>query len=112
MRGFDTICRVPRSRPLKLGAPNADLASMASLPEPSFDAPVEEETKLELLPALDEPDAPDEDEDDGPLEPAAEATQDPLKLYVRAIGDGRLLTPSEERGLARPQGEGGAAPQA
>ena len=32
---------------------------------------------------------------------APEATQDPLKLYVRQIGDGRLLTPAEERELAR-----------
>jgi RNA polymerase primary sigma factor len=30
-----------------------------------------------------------------------EPIQDPLKLYVRAIGDGRLLTPAEERELAR-----------
>jgi RNA polymerase primary sigma factor len=28
-------------------------------------------------------------------------TQDPLKLYVRQIGDGRLLTAAEERELAR-----------
>ncbi len=28
-------------------------------------------------------------------------TSDPLKLYVRQIGDGRLLTPAEERELAR-----------
>ena len=28
-------------------------------------------------------------------------TADPLKLYVRQIGDGRLLTPAEERELAR-----------
>jgi RNA polymerase primary sigma factor len=28
-------------------------------------------------------------------------TEDPLKLYVRQIGDGRLLTPAEERELAR-----------
>jgi RNA polymerase primary sigma factor len=35
-----------------------------------------------------------------------EATQDPLKLYVRAIGDGRLLTPVEERELARRKDEG------
>jgi RNA polymerase primary sigma factor len=28
-------------------------------------------------------------------------TADPLKLYVRQLGDGRLLTPSEERELAR-----------
>ncbi len=35
-----------------------------------------------------------------------EAVQDPLKLYVRAIGDGRLLTPVEERQLARRKDEG------
>jgi RNA polymerase primary sigma factor len=84
--------------------------ALRPLPEPDFEPPVEEEAKLELLPApeaLDEPDAPEEDEDDGPLEPAAvEATQDPLKLYVRAIGDGRLLTPSEERALAKRKDEG------
>jgi RNA polymerase primary sigma factor len=83
---------------------------MASRPlqETDFEPPIEEEPKLELLPApeaLDEPDAPEEDED-APLEPAAEATQDPLKLYVRAIGDGRLLTPVEERELARRKDEG------
>jgi RNA polymerase primary sigma factor len=37
---------------------------------------------------------------------AAEVTQDPLKLYVRQIGDGRLLTPAEERELARRKDEG------
>ena len=35
-----------------------------------------------------------------------EPIQDPLKLYVRAIGDGRLLTPPEERELARRKDEG------
>jgi RNA polymerase primary sigma factor len=35
-----------------------------------------------------------------------ESTQDPLKLYVRQIGDGRLLTPAEERELARRKDEG------
>ena len=34
------------------------------------------------------------------------ATQDPLKLYVRQIGDGRLLTRAEERELARRKDEG------
>ena len=34
------------------------------------------------------------------------ATQDPLKLYVRQIGDGRLLTHGEERELARRKDEG------
>jgi RNA polymerase primary sigma factor len=40
--------------------------------------------------------------------PAAD-TQDPLKLYVRQIGDGRLLTPGEERELARRKDEGDEA---
>jgi len=35
-----------------------------------------------------------------------EPTQDPLKLYVRQIGDGRLLTVAEERDLARRKDEG------
>jgi RNA polymerase primary sigma factor len=44
--------------------------------------------------------------DEGPVEPL---TQDPLKLYVRQIGDGRLLTPAEERELARRKDEGDEA---
>src|SRR6266480_4761556 len=64
-----------------------------SLPEPSL------EPKLELV-----QDAADVDEDD--VKEAAAPTQDPLKLYVRQIGDGRLLTPPEERELARRKDEG------
>src|SRR6266508_6224007 len=74
---------------------------------------------LELLPALDVPDAETEVEaevepadDDGEVaEPRykAEATQDPLKLYVRQIGDGPLLTVLEERELARRKDEGDEA---
>ena len=42
-----------------------------------------------------------------PREEASDTTtQDPLKLYVRQIGDGRLLTPAEERELARRKDEG------
>jgi RNA polymerase primary sigma factor len=42
------------------------------------------------------------DEQPEPVEEQeAAATQDPLKLYVRQIGNGRLLTPAEERELAR-----------
>jgi len=61
------------------------------------------EPHLELLPALDDPAGEEPDADDEPELPAAVAaqTQDPLKLYVRQIGDGRLLTPAEERELAR-----------
>ena len=85
--------------------------------EPLFEAVPE--PHLELLPALDEPkdgeeDAEEveaEDVDDAEDAPVAvaEATQDPLKLYVRQIGDGRLLTPAEERELARRKDEGDEA---
>lgn len=37
------------------------------------------------------------------------SADDPLKLYVRQIGDGRLLTPAEERELARLKDEGDEA---
>jgi len=44
--------------------------------------------------------------DEDVLEAANVATQDPLKLYVRQIGSGRLLTHAEERELARRKDEG------
>jgi len=74
------------------------------LPDPAD--PTEAEPALELLPALDEPEAETEDEDDEPgnaglTDDERLRTDDPLKLYVRQIGDGRLLTPAEERELAR-----------
>jgi RNA polymerase primary sigma factor len=75
------------------------------------DDPAPTHPHLELLPQLDGAGAPAEAET--AVEAAAEEEEaeveaatppelaDPLKLYVRAIGDGRLLTPSEERELAR-----------
>jgi RNA polymerase primary sigma factor len=59
------------------------------------DAPAE--PRLELVPAAEVVEEVDEEE----AREAAAPTQDPLKLYVRQIGDGRLLTPAEERELAR-----------
>jgi RNA polymerase primary sigma factor len=59
---------------------------------------------LELLSALDDPIADDDEEEpDNAVLSEDERLQsaDPLKLYVRQIGDGRLLTPGEERELAR-----------
>jgi RNA polymerase primary sigma factor len=58
------------------------------------------EPKLEVVPnpaELDEPEVEEKDPDDA----VAAFTADPLKLYVRQIGDGPLLTPVEERELAR-----------
>ena len=40
---------------------------------------------------------------------AAEVVGDPLRLYVRRLGDGRLLTAEEERELARRKDEGDEA---
>jgi RNA polymerase primary sigma factor len=74
---------------------------------PSHDpAPDQDQPKLELVPALDEPEAVAAEVagEDVLDEPAP--TQDPLKLYVRQIGDGRLLTTAEERALAQRKDEG------
>jgi RNA polymerase primary sigma factor len=89
--------------------------------EPSLASP-EVEPRLELVPALDDPEAEeleaDEAEPAGESEAVGEApdaeeleelealesavvAQDPLKLYVRSIGGGPLLTRQEERELAR-----------
>ena len=81
-------------------------------PEPEPIPGVEtEEPKLELVPepaALDEP-VEEEDEEEAAERLTAGPTQDPLKLYVRQIGDGPLLTPAEERELARRKDEGDEA---
>src|SRR5215213_4529757 len=91
--------------------------------EPVFHAaPESAEPRLELLPGLEpvaepepdaeaeaEPEAAEEDEEEEEVVAVAEATQDPLKLYVRQIGDGRLLTAAEERELARRKDEGDEA---
>jgi RNA polymerase primary sigma factor len=72
---------------------------------PANDAALEEEQpRLELVPALDEPEAVEEEHVDAHDAPAP--VQDPLKLYVRQIGDGRLLTAAEERELAQRKDEG------
>jgi RNA polymerase primary sigma factor len=75
------------------------------------DVPAPTTPHLELLPQLaddgtaTEPEAAaDAVEEEAEVEVEAATPPelaDPLKLYVRAIGDGRLLTPSEERELAR-----------
>src|SRR5438045_4726263 len=53
-----------------------------------------------------DPEPAEEREEEEETEPQL---RDPLKLYVRQIGDGRLLTPTEERELARRKDEGDEA---
>ncbi len=48
----------------------------------------------------------EEEAEDAETVAYATQTSDPLKLYVRQIGDGPLLTPAEERELARRKDEG------
>jgi RNA polymerase primary sigma factor len=76
---------------------------LALVPGPDGDEPV-------AAPAaeLEEPDADTDAEELEAHEPAAQ-TQDPLKLYVRQIGDGPLLTREEERELARRKDAGDEA---
>jgi RNA polymerase primary sigma factor len=59
------------------------------------------EPRLEVVPA-----EPEEVEEVEEVEVTEPQTADPLKLYVRQIGDGPLLTPAQERELARLKDEG------
>jgi RNA polymerase primary sigma factor len=81
--------------------------SVPNLPAPGPDRePDADEPRLELVPDVVAEE--DEDEKEEKAQSAPE-TQDPLKLYVRQIGDGPLLTPAEERELARRKDEGDEA---
>jgi RNA polymerase primary sigma factor len=74
------------------------------LPDSAFASPETEVAPLELVPpeAVEEEDeAEAEGADDVEAVEGAEQSQDPLKLYVRSIGGGPLLTREEERELAR-----------
>src|SRR5438034_2037176 len=66
------------------------------------------EPKLEVVPKPAQLDEPDDVEEKDSYDAAA-ITQDPLKLYVRQIGDGPLLTAQEERELARRKDAGDEA---
>jgi RNA polymerase primary sigma factor len=67
------------------------------LPDAAFEP--EPDAVLDLVDAEEEDD--DEPDNAALSEDERLQTADPLKLYVRQIGDGRLLTASEERELAR-----------
>ncbi len=67
------------------------------LPDPADPA----EAHLELLPGADVARDLADEEPEEKSEPTDPQLADPLKLYVRQIGDGPLLTPAQERELAR-----------
>ena len=76
---------------------------MEPRPLPGTDAEDAKIRHLEVVPdagALDTPDVEEREEPAGKTDDGTPLT-DPLKLYVRQIGDGPLLTAEEERELAR-----------
>ena len=79
------------------------------LPQQQPEPDASNEPKLEVVPDPARLDEPVEAEEKDPYDATPTATQDPLKLYVRQIGDGPLLTPLEERELARLKDEGDEA---
>jgi RNA polymerase primary sigma factor len=92
-----SVSRVPSPEPDPAAGDGGEEAKLELVPEPALDAQVQE------------PEEEDEDEEEADGGFAAGTTQDPLKLYVRQIGDGPLLTPAEERELARRKDEGDEA---
>jgi RNA polymerase primary sigma factor len=86
---------LPATRP---SPPRLELVRTDGEPDPKLAVVLEEEVELVEPPQ----------EEEAEKESAAYATQtsDPLKLYVRQIGDGPLLTVNEERELARRKDEG------
>jgi RNA polymerase primary sigma factor len=92
-----SVSRVPSPEPDPAAGDGAEEPKLELVAEPVLHAQIEEP----------EEDEDEEEEGDGGF--AAGTTQDPLKLYVRQIGDGPLLTPAEERELARRKDEGDEA---
>jgi RNA polymerase primary sigma factor len=85
--------------PPEIAEPRLELVPAAVDPAALDDAELEE---VEVEDEVEEAQADEADADEvHALVPAAAQTQDPLKLYVRSIGGGPLLTRAEERELAR-----------
>jgi RNA polymerase primary sigma factor len=78
---------------------------LASHPDPDAESTDVEEDGVDEADEDDEADDAEAEDAEAKATPTAKRepaqTQDPLKLYVRQIGDGPLLTPAEERELAR-----------
>jgi RNA polymerase primary sigma factor len=96
---------VPLPDPAAEETPRLELAPE---PDPETDDSVVEEDEEEEADDADETEADEPEAEAKPKKARREPaqTQDPLKLYVRQIGDGPLLTPAEERELARLKDEG------
>src|SRR5438552_750491 len=95
--GSEKLLEPTHSLHLKLSLPPADRGYVEHpLPDPALE--IESDAVLDLVDVEE-----DEEEPENAVlsEDERLQTADPLKLYVRQIVDGRLLTASEERELAR-----------
>jgi RNA polymerase primary sigma factor len=97
--------------PIKACGAGADKEAMEQrpLPDDAFGTQILDEPRLELVPALDDPNEAAEPDAGAVLLEGETQTQDPLKLYVRSIGGGPLLTRAEEAELARRKDAGDAS---
>ena len=86
--------------PPELAEPRLELLRAVGEPAALDDVDVEEVEELEEV-ELVEAEADADPDEVHALAPAGAVTQDPLKLYVRSIKGGPLLTRAEERELAR-----------
>ena len=91
--------------PPELAEPRLELLRAVGDPAALDDVDVEEVEELEEV-ELVEAEADADPDEVHALAPAGAVTQDPLKLYVRSIKGGPLLTRAEERELARRKDEG------
>ena len=84
---------------------------MEPRPLPDTDAEDAKVPHLEVVPDVGALDTPDVEEREEPAGKTDDGTplSDPLKLYVRQIGDGPLLTAEQERELARRKDAGDEA---
>ncbi len=89
--------------PLSEEAPAAPRFKLVAEPDEDASDPSNEGAPAQLAATPVEEESPQEPEES---DEGATETRDPLRLYVRQIGDGRLLTAAEERELARRKDEG------
>jgi RNA polymerase primary sigma factor len=94
--------------PPEIAEPRLELVPAVADPAEVDEPDTEVEADLDVVEEIGLEDAEAEEVEAEEVEApqAAAQTQDPLKLYVRSIGGGPLLTRSEERELARRKDEG------
>src|SRR5665213_4194475 len=87
--------------PPEIAEPRLELLPTVEDPAALDDVDVEETDEVDDEDEVEEVEADADPDEVHALVPAAAVTQDPLKLYVRSIKGGPLLTRAEERELAR-----------